>query len=428
LGRPGFFKLLVEAGANLEEVDSDGRNCAHFAALSGCSKIIEYLAFHNKTSLLSAEDKDKRTTLHLAATANEGDTVTALIEGGVNANARDSKNDTPLTAALLVESGAAVSISALIKGKADLYHKNTMHGVPAWEMATNKEICYATTSRNAFLKACDVLDPREFEIAQKFPQKKRIEGTSLSTNWETATQFILSASKSTKVSLLVYSKTRTDDSMKQVAFCVVKNSRNEHTYKMPSFQQEGMGFGSTKPFECIIEPELSYNLMSYCTKEELNGDFLLCIFTGADAEDVSCVEALDWPHQQRQSSAWKKDTAGGSGEGFKKNPQFALTVTKDAEVLLLIKQAIKDVAGVLLPEGGHRIVPSKFYVGFYVFIGDKEFGKTEKWVNSYDVYKFLDLQAGNTYIIYPCTQKEGQECGFELLAFSKSKIKLEKLE
>jgi len=92
----------------------------------------------------------------------------------------------------------------------------------------------------------------------------------------------------------------------------------------------------------------------------------------------------------------------------------------------MLKQAIKDVAGVLLPEGGHRIVPSKFYVGFYVLVGDRELDKTEKWVNSYDVYKFLDLQAGKTYTIYPCAQKEGQEAGFDLQVFSKTKIKLEK--
>lgn len=132
----------------------------------------------------------------------------------------------------MVEGGAAGAIHALVKGGADLYHKNKEHNVPAWEMATNKEICYATTSRNAFIvcctaysnlhskKACDVLDPREFEIAQKFPKKIRHQGSNLSTNWETATQFILTAEKATKVSLLVYSKTRTDESFKQVGLSV----------------------------------------------------------------------------------------------------------------------------------------------------------------------------------------------------------------
>lgn len=54
---------------------------------------------------------------------------------------------------------------------------------------------------------------------------------------------------------------------------------------MPSFQQEGMGFGSIKPLEIIVEPEYSFNIMSYCTKEELAGEFLLCIFSAKD-DDV----------------------------------------------------------------------------------------------------------------------------------------------
>jgi len=265
------------------------------------------------------------------------------------------------------------------------------------------------------------------KLLKNIPRKKRIEGKSLSTNWETATQFILTAETPTKVLLMVYSKIKTDESIKQVAFCVVKNNINERTYKMPSFQQEGMGFGSTKPFECIIEPEFSYNIMSYCTKEELQGDFLFCIFTDNN-DNVSCVEAQDWPHQSSKSSAWKKSTAGGSAEGLKSNPAFVLTLTKDAQVLIMVKQAIKDVAGVLLPEGGHRIVPSKYYVGFYIFVGGKEFDKTEKWVNSYDVYKFVDLKADVKYKIIPCTQKEGQESGFELVVFSKSKLSLEEAE
>lgn len=82
----------MEAGARLDVVDGDGRNCAHLAAHAGCAPIIQYLAFHGKHTLLNAEDiKDKKTPLHLAAQANQADAVTALIESGVNVNAIDSK-------------------------------------------------------------------------------------------------------------------------------------------------------------------------------------------------------------------------------------------------------------------------------------------------------------------------------------------------
>jgi len=59
-------------------------------------------------------------------------------------------------------------------------------------------------------------------------------------------------------------------------------------------------------------------------------------------------------------------------------------------------------------------------------VDGKEVDKTESWVNSFDVYKFLNLETGKTYKIYPCAQKEGQEMEFELLAYSKSKVKLAK--
>jgi len=36
----------------------------------------------------------------------------------------------------------------------------------------------------------------------------------------------------------------------------------------------------------------------------------------------------------------------------------------------------------------------------------------------------LELKAGVTYKIVPCTQKEGQESGFEVVAFSKTKLTL----
>jgi len=238
----------------------------------------------------------------------------------------------------------------------------------------------------------------------------------------------LTADTPTKVCLLVYSKTRTDESSKQVAFCVVKNNENERVHKMPSFQQEGLGFGSAKPFDLTVEPNLSYNVISYCTKEELAGEFMLCIFSEQDAS-VSCVEAKSWPCEAKESSEWKDDTAGGSGENYNKNPKFFITPKEDATVLIMVRQSLSNVAGALLPDGGgHRIVPSKFYVGFYVFQNKVEIAKTEKWVNSYDVYKFVHLQGGKTFTVIPCTQKEGQECAFELHAFSTVKFKLEREE
>lgn len=62
-----------------------------------------------------------------------------------------------------------------------------------------------------------MIEPREFSLAQKLPIKQRIIGTNFSTDWETASQFIIEAAEpGRQITILVYSDNRTDDCSKEV--------------------------------------------------------------------------------------------------------------------------------------------------------------------------------------------------------------------
>jgi len=174
-------------------------------------------------------------------------------------------------------------------------------------------------------------------------------------------------------------------------------------------------------------------VVSYCTKDELAGGFGVCVFTD-NKNKVDCAEGVDWKHHATEKGSWKGKTAGGSSEELHKtNPSYQLTVGKkedkeDIEVLIVLQQDQKDISNIFA-EGGHRIVPTKFYVGFYLYDEDaeNEVTKTPHWLNSFDVYMFTPLKAGKTYTIFPSTRKEGEHMDFELHAFSDKLVNLKKL-
>lgn len=55
---------------------------------------------------------------------------------------------------------------------------------------------------------------------KEFPKKTRLHGKNLSEDWSTATQFIIKSSQAGRVKILLYSKTKTDDSPKQVIIII----------------------------------------------------------------------------------------------------------------------------------------------------------------------------------------------------------------
>jgi len=289
----------------------------------------------------------------------------------------------------------------------------------------HKDICTSSNNRSSFMTATDVVDPREYEIGAELPYKQRFVGKNLSTEWHTATQFILTCKKELKVTLLGYSNTRTQECIKQVGFCVIKGYDSVHN--MPSFQQEGIGFGSLKPLEVHFAPEFIYTIISYCTKDELAGDFGVCAFYKKSSEGpIECHEGVDFKYHKSEKHSWKGKLAGGSAN-VKSNPRFALKskAKEENEIMIMLKQIQKDVSNIFA-EGGERIVPTKYYVGFYVYDSDmeNEITKTPQWINSFDVYHRIKLKHGKSVMVIPTTRKEGEQLDFELHCYADGEIDL----
>ena len=95
------FKLLREAGANLEAVDAWGYTPLQCAAYSAFPELLSLLVQARVN--LDARSNVGTTALHRAARVSDGranDCVDVLLAGGASVNARDSSGETPFDVAL----------------------------------------------------------------------------------------------------------------------------------------------------------------------------------------------------------------------------------------------------------------------------------------------------------------------------------------
>jgi len=427
-GKPGFVKLLMEYGASLSETNKDGQTAIHLAAKNSHHVVLRYL-LKQKGAPINSQDTTalRNTALHLASSENAGESVAILIQAGADTSVTNAKGDAPLHYALCQAAGAAKSVWELVKGGADVYAKGG-EDLPAWEVAQRKDLCSSSQTRNQFMKACDVLDPREFPLQQKYPVKQRVEGDGFTSDWTTATQFIVKSKQTTDVTFLLYPVARTDEWQKQIGFCVIKDDEPHHT--LPSFQPEGIGFGGSESFTCVVEPEHTYTVVSFALDKELEGKFGVCFFQRKGREELKIVAAQKWSHTTSLSSAWKGDNAAGSSmPSAWKNTRYVVTCDSDKEqdCYVMLGQKSKDVSAIVFDN--NRIVPAKFYIGLFVYTTDRktETAKSSKWHNSKEVYlKFRIGGAHKSLLIVPCTVMPGEELEYELSVFCDSKVSLKK--
>jgi len=422
-GKAGFVKILVEKGAKvMQEKDNDGRNALHLAAFHGHCVVLRYLI---KQAGVDIEGKDANgeTALHLAAAENQSDAIINLVRGGANVDSQNGKRDTPLFRALTESKGAPKAIQALLSCGASVYHDTSEGIMKIWEIAQRKDLTSSSQNRRIFMKQCDAIEPREFALSQKYPIKQRITGNDFSTEWEKTTQFVITApDPGRQITILVYSDTRTDDCSKEVNMCIVKDKLGMID-SVPSFQPEGIEFGTLGIFNFFCEPEFSYIVCSYSTNKALDGDFGMCVFQ-EKGEPVKVIKANKWQHVISLESEWKGSTCGGSAlPGAKSNPNFILTAEKDTKCFVMVHQKTKDVSAIIFDE--KRIMPAKFYLGVHVLDEDGEIhAKSEKWHNSKEVYLYVDLKAKKKYTVLPSTRNPEEECEFTISIYSHAKTVL----
>ncbi|KAE8443682.1 hypothetical protein EG329_001454 [Mollisiaceae sp. DMI_Dod_QoI] len=94
-GHIRVVRLLLERGANPGQVDNNGRTALHCAVTEDYEAVTQMLIQKVK-SLVDARDEEKRTALHVAASAGNLPIVTLLLGSGAEIDVRDREGFTPL--------------------------------------------------------------------------------------------------------------------------------------------------------------------------------------------------------------------------------------------------------------------------------------------------------------------------------------------
>jgi len=108
MGDVDALKELIEAGADLDDKDEEGRSALHFACGYGEVKCAEALL--EAGANVDATDKNNNTALHYSAGYGRKDIVQLLIDSGANCTLRNLDGKTPTDVAKLNNEEAVVAI------------------------------------------------------------------------------------------------------------------------------------------------------------------------------------------------------------------------------------------------------------------------------------------------------------------------------
>ena len=170
-GHVDVVKKLVEAGAGVRTMDTEGRTCLLLAAGRGHTEVVRYLVGLPGVEIDHTDDEDW-TALHLAADMNHTDAMQVLIDAGADIEVGSTSGNSPLHWAcssgsldavkLLVRAGAGVGVANSVGGTvldvaASRGHTETVRylvGLPEVEIDhTDGEGCTALHSAAGMIDA-----------------------------------------------------------------------------------------------------------------------------------------------------------------------------------------------------------------------------------------------------------------------------------
>ena len=116
-----IVKVLVQAGAKLRVKDNDGNTCLSVASREGHTETVRYLVGLGQVDVNQLGGCHKSTALHKAVRQNHVDAVQVLIDAGADIDKKDSEGRTPLlhacsrgcldTVKVLVQAGAKLRVT-----------------------------------------------------------------------------------------------------------------------------------------------------------------------------------------------------------------------------------------------------------------------------------------------------------------------------
>ena len=130
--------FLLDKGADVDELDNEGRTALHHAAQNGEVEVIKVLL--DRGAEIDALDKDNRTPLHFAATERRTGAVKLLLQRGAKPNIEDRYGSTPLYSAIVGNAGMPLMgnqdlIDALVKAAPECVHLKNKYGETPFELA-----------------------------------------------------------------------------------------------------------------------------------------------------------------------------------------------------------------------------------------------------------------------------------------------------
>jgi len=257
-------------------------------------------------------------------------------------------------------------------------------------------------------------------MRKTYGRYQRVAGKSMSSKWDTATQFIVTVQKDTKAMILFYPEETTHHNTSGVSDItyVITRSDDETGYGISSYQMSTMETVSKNMFEYKFKPGHTYHLLS--ASRTLTGNFGAVLYFESTRTKLNLATAERYDFALAIDDEWEGESAGGNLFGspqFFKNPLINFKLKEDEEidensiVNIMLEQHSSNVAVNLFD-----VIPGDYFIGFFIINSANEnLANSGPWMNYREITKNFKLsELGNEFDIVPCTQNAGEFGGFSI--------------